>query len=84
MSGLHETNIAITAIAEETYTEDVETKSGKKQTVTKTRKVIDTPYKAKGDSYGLRYTECLVVECAYLRKCIKELRTEIEQLKSSK
>lgn len=69
---------------EETYTEEVETKSGEKQTVTKTRKVIDRPYKAKGDSYGLRYTECLVVECAYLRKCIKELRNEIEELKSSK
>ena len=53
---------------EETYTEEVQTKSGETETVTKTRKVIDTPYKAKGDSYGLRYTECLVVECAYLRR----------------
>ena len=46
---------------EETYTEEVQTKSGETETVTKTRKVIDTPYKAKGDSYALRYTECLVL-----------------------
>ena len=65
---------------EETYTEEVETKSGEKQTVTKTRKVIDQPYKAKGDSYGLRYTECLVVECKYLRRCIARLTARIEQL----
>ena len=65
---------------EETYTEEVETKSGEKQTITKTRKVIDTPYKAKGDSYGLRYTECLVVECKYLRRCIARLTSRIEQL----
>ena len=65
---------------EEEYTEEVETKSGEKQTVTKTRKVIDRPYKAKGDSYGLRYTECLVVECKYLRRCIERLTARIEQL----
>ena len=65
---------------EETYTEEVETKSGEKQTITKTRKVIDTPYKAKGDSYGLRYTECLVVECKYLRRCIERLTARIEEL----
>lgn len=65
---------------EETYTEEVQTKSGKAETVTKTRKVIDIPYKAKGDSYGLRYTECLVVECAYLRKKLKELTVRIEEL----
>ena len=65
---------------EETYTEEVETKSGERQTVTKTRKVIDQPYKAKGDSYGLRYTECLVVECKYLRRCIKRLTARIEEL----
>ena len=64
----------------ETYTEEVQTKSGEKQTVTKTRKVIDQPYKAKGDSYGLRYTECLVVECKYLRRCIKRLTARIEEL----
>ena len=69
---------------EETYTEEVETKSGKKQTVTKTRKVIDRPYKAKGDSYGLRYTECLVVECKYLRRCIARLTARIEELEKGK
>ena len=65
---------------EETYTEEVETKSGETETVTKTRKVIDQPYKAKGDSYGLRYTECLVVECKYLRRCIARLTARIEEL----
>lgn len=65
---------------EEKYTEEVETEDGKTKTVTKTRKVVDTPYRAKGDSYGLRYTECLVVECAYLRKKLKELTDRIEQL----
>ena len=69
---------------EETYTEEVETKSGEKQTVTKTRKVIDQPYKAKGDSYGLRYTECLVVECKYLRRCIARLTARIEELEKGK
>ena len=58
---------------EETYTEESQTKDGTTETVTKTRKVIDQPYKAKGDSYGLRYTECLVVECKYLRRCISRL-----------
>lgn len=42
------------------------------------------PYRPKGDAYSLRYEEALIVECAYLRKCIKELRSEIEELKSSK
>ena len=65
---------------EETYTEEVQTKSGETETVTKTRKVIDTPYRVKGDSYGLRYTECLVVECAYLRKKNKELQEQIDKL----
>ena len=65
---------------EEEYTEEVQTKSGKTETVTKTRKVIDTPYKAKGDSYGLRYTECLVVECAYLRKKNKELQEQLDKV----
>lgn len=45
---------------------------------------IIKPYRPSGNAYGLRYTEALIVECAYLRKCIKELRSEIEELKSSK
>lgn len=65
---------------EEEYTEESQTKDGTTETVTKTRKVIDTPYRAKGDSYGLRYTECLVVECAYLRRCIARLTARIEEL----
>ena len=65
---------------EEKYTEEVETKDGKTKTVTKTRKVVDSPYRAKGDSYGLRYTECLVVECKYLRRCIARLTARIEEL----
>ena len=68
---------------EEEYQEEVQTKSGETETVTKTRKVIDTPYKAKGDSYGLRYTECLVVECAYLRKKLKELTARLEKLENN-
>ena len=49
-------------------------------TKTKETKVI----REASEHYSLRYTEALIVECAYLRKCIKELRSEIEQLKSSK
>ena len=65
---------------EEEYQEEVQAKDGNSETVTKTRKVIDTPYRAKGDSYGLRYTECLVVECAYLRKKNKELQEQLDKL----
>ncbi len=69
---------------EETYTEEVQTKDGTTETVTKTRKVIDQPYRAKGDSYGLRYDECLVVECKYLRRCIARLTVRIEELEKGK
>ena len=62
---------------EETEEVEVEQADGTK---TKERKVI----REASEHYSLRYTETLVVECAYLRKCIKELRNEIEQLKSSK
>ena len=47
---------------------------------TKTTEVV----RPASEHYSLRYTEALIVECAYLRKCIKELRNEIEQLKGSK
>lgn len=63
--------------AEETEEVEVEQKDGTK---TKEKKVI----REASEHYSLRYTEALIVECAYLRKCIKELRAEIEQLKSSK
>lgn len=62
---------------EETEEVEVEQKDGTK---IKERKVI----REASEHYSLRYTEALIVECAYLRKCIKELRNEIEQLKSSK
>ena len=56
-------------------TEEVEHEGG-----TKTIEVV----RPANEHYSLRYTEALIVECAYLRKCIKELRNEIERLKSSK
>lgn len=56
-------------------TREVENEDG-----TKTVEVV----RPANEHYSLRYTEALIVECAYLRKCIKELRTEIEELKSSK
>ena len=56
-------------------TEEVEHEGG-----TKTIEVV----RPASEHYSLRYTEALIVECAYLRKCIKELRNEIEELKSSK
>ena len=62
---------------QETEEVEVEQADGTK---TKETKVI----REASEHYSLRYTEALIVECAYLRKCIKELRTEIEQLKSSK
>ena len=45
-----------------------------------TVKVIDTPAREAGETYGLRYIECLVVECAYLRKKNKELEDRITKL----
>ena len=59
----------------EEETREVENEDG-----TKTVEVV----RPASEHYSLRYTEALIVECAYLRKCIKELRNEIEQLKSSK
>ena len=57
-----------------------ETREVEHEDGTKTIEVV----RPASEHYSLRYTEALIVECAYLRKCIKELRTEIEQLKSSK
>lgn len=45
-----------------------------------TVKVIDTPAREAGETFGLRYIECLVVECAYLRKKNKELDDRITKL----
>lgn len=50
---------------------------------TKTVKVIDTPAREAGETYGLRYTECLVVECAYLRKKNRELENRITKLEEN-
>lgn len=50
---------------------------------TKTVKVIDTPAREAGDAYGLRYIECLVVECAYLRKKNKELENRLTKLEKN-
>lgn len=46
-------------------------------------KVIDTPAREAGETYGLRYIECLVVECAYLRKKNKELEDRIIKLEKN-
>ena len=62
---------------QETEEVEVEQEDGTK---VKEKKVI----REASEHYSLRYTEALIIECAYLRKCIKELRNEIEQLKSSK
>lgn len=57
-----------------------ETREVEHEDGTKTIEVV----RPANEHYSLRYTEALIVECAYLRKCIKELRNEIEELKSSK
>jgi len=62
---------------EETEEVEVEQADGTKA---KERKVI----REASEHYSLRYTEALIVECAYLRKKLKELTARIEQLKSSK
>lgn len=49
----------------------------------KTVKVIDTPAREAGETFGLRYIECLVVECAYLRKKNKELENRITKLEEN-
>ena len=62
---------------QETEEVEVEQVDGTK---TKERKVI----REASEHYSLRYTEALIVECAYLRKKLKELTARIEQLESSK
>ena len=58
---------------EETEEVEIEQADGTK---TKERKVI----REASEHYSLRYTEALIVECAYLRKKLKELTARIEQL----
>ena len=58
---------------EETEEVEVEQKDGTK---TKERKVI----RKANEHYSLRYTEALIVECKYLRRCIARLTARIEEL----
>ena len=60
---------------EETEEVEVEQKDGTK---TKERKVI----REASEHYSLRYTEALIVECAYLRKKNKQLQEQIDKLAS--
>lgn len=58
---------------QETEEVEVEQADGTK---TKERKVI----REASEHYSLRYTEALIVECKYLRRCVARLTTRIEQL----
>ena len=58
---------------EETKEVEVEQADGTK---TKETKVI----REASEHYSLRYTEALIVECKYLRRCIARLTTRIEEL----
>ena len=58
---------------QETEEVEVEQADGTK---TKETKVI----REASEHYSLRYTEALIVECAYLRKKLKELTARIEEL----
>lgn len=48
-----------------------------------TVKVIDAPAREAGETFGLRYIECLIIECAYLRKKNKELEDRITKLEKN-
>lgn len=58
---------------QETEEVEVEQKDGTK---TKEKKVI----REASEHYSLRYTEALIVECKYLRRCIERLTARIEEL----
>ena len=58
---------------QETEEVEVEQKDGTK---TKETKVI----REANEHYSLRYTEALIVECKYLRRCIVRLTSRIEEL----
>lgn len=62
---------------EETEEVEVEQADGTK---TKERKVI----REASEHYSLRYTEALIVECKYLRRCIARLTARIEELEKGK
>lgn len=61
---------------EKSHEEERTDEAGNLETV----KVIDTTARDAGETYGLRYIECLVVECAYLRKKNKKLENRITKL----
>lgn len=63
---------------EKSHEEEKTDREGNANTV----KVIDTPAISAGATYGLRYIECLVVECAYLRKKNRELADRIAKLEN--
>lgn len=58
---------------QETEEVEVEQKDGTK---TKERKVI----REASEHYSLRYTEALIVECKYLRRCVERLTARLEEL----
>jgi hypothetical protein len=60
-------------------TEEVEVKN-EDGTKTKERKVI----REANEHYSLRYTEALIVECKYLRRCVERLVARIEKLEGNK
>ena len=62
---------------EETKEVEVEQADGTK---TKETKVI----REANEHYSLRYTEALIVECKYLRRCIARLTARIEQLEKER
>ena len=64
---------------EKSHEEERICKNGTIETV----KVIDALARDGGETYGLRYIECLVVECAYLRKKNKELENRISKLEKN-
>ena len=62
---------------QETEEVEVENEDGTK---TKETKVI----REANEHYSLRYTEALIVECKYLRRCIARLTARIEQLEKER
>jgi hypothetical protein len=62
---------------QETEEIEVENEDGTK---TKERKVI----REANEHYSLRYTEALIVECKYLRRCVERLVARIEKLEGNK
>jgi hypothetical protein len=62
---------------ERTEEVEVEQKDG---TIKKETRVIEEA----SEHYSLRYTEALIVECKYLRRCVERLTARIEELEKGK